>query len=279
MTSYQRIHEIQYVTGWSQEKIQEKTGLSLSTISRAFRILEYEGDRVTQKLIAQLHQKVVRSPFPKDIELLFEHYDFCRENLSENDFSRTQDALEDLLKNHKAFATSTLAACRLYWLLGHIHYDRAFYLKMNPIQTTVAAQTHYQQALEILKTHFDYLIVYQYKLQQCLVSTLFNSCASQKRAQNTKIRQWLLAMNYIDTVKAVIEAEPWNWIAARNGLVAASILCRQAECWLFWQAMQKVHKKFANLNFRPTSKKRFWLPIAHDPDLIWFVKLIQEQNS
>ena len=74
-------------------------------------------------------------------------------------------------------------------------------------------------------------------------------------------------MDYLSIVASVIEEDFWNWSAARNGLIAASILQDEERCMFFWRAMQTAHHQFHDPYFRPMRE----LPaIAEEPDLEWF---------
>jgi len=265
-------YEIKKTTGWSQERISAETGLALSTISRIFRVPGYAGNETSNRLIKQLHEEVVGSPFPIYMEQLFKKYEYWKEQYTKKEFSEHLDVLELLLKNHKSLDSYELVACRVCWLLGHIYYDRAFYLKKsNILQITETAMIWYQKALDILKHHKG-LTVQQYKLQQCIVSTKFNLYDPKDRLNNEEIRRCFIDMNYLHIVRAVIKEDYWNWIAARNGLVAASVLQDFENCVLFWNAMKKVNKNFADLDFKPANS----LPaISQDSDLAWFVKRIR----
>jgi transcriptional regulator with XRE-family HTH domain len=268
---FERVYEIKKATGWSQERIGAETGLALSTISRIFRVPGYSGNETSNKLIKQLHEQTVQSPFPAYMEQLFNHYEHWKEQYTKKEFANHLDILEPLLKNHKSIDSYELVAGRVCWLLGHIDYDRAFYLKNGHIvKAAESALAWYQKALEILDHHQDKrLIVQQYKIQQCIVSTKFNLCDPSNRADNEEIRRWFLEMNYIQIVEAVIKEDDWNWIAARNGLIAASILKDFGKCLFFWEAMKKVNKSFANFDFKPANE----LPaISQDSDLVWFVE-------
>ncbi len=273
---YEHACEIKKTTGWSQEQISAETGLHISTVSRIFRVPGYLGNETSNRLIKQLHREVVKSPFPAYIEHLFELYDDWKENFSKKEFSRCLNVLEQLLLNHKALGTHELIACRVSWLLGHTYYDRAFYLKEPNVKKMAdSASVWYQTALEVLNRHEGKgLTVQKYKIQQCLVSTKFNCCDQNHRANSDEIRYWLLDMGYLQLVEAVVTEDTWNWVAARNGLVAASILQNLEKCRWFWQAMQKVNKNFGNLDFVPSQ----WLPsLRQDSDLVWFVKQVMTE--
>jgi len=270
---YEYVHEIKKVTGWSQERISIETGLHLSTINRICRLPTHSGNETSKKLITQLHQEVVKSPFPEYIERLFNFYDDWKERLSKKDFSEYLNTLEPLLVNHKSLDTNELVACRACWLMGHIYFDRAFYLKRGEIaQKVESALKWYQQALAVLDSYTDTnLTIQKYKIQQCIVSTQFNTCEPRFRSESEEIRRWLLEMGYLALVEAVVKEDTWNWIAARNGLVAASLLRDFEKCWFFWTAMQSVTKNFANLDFVPATG---WVSIREDSDLAWFVEQI-----
>lgn len=267
---YEYVHEIQKATGWSQQRIGAETGLGLSTISRIFRVPNYAGNEISKTLITRLYREIVASPFPAYLENLFLCYDEWREKFSKKEFSDHLAALEALLLHHKEIDGQSLGACRLHWLLGHISFDRAFYLKYDPVRSAAQALKQYQQALDILGHYTDsHLRMQRYKLQQCIVSTNFNSCEPGRRAKNPEIRRWLESMNYLQLVEQVIAEDPWNWMAARNGLVAASILQNRDKSLLFWNALHAVHKHFQDPDYTPTND----MPaVADDPDIEWFTQ-------
>jgi len=268
---FERTHEIKKATGWSQERISAETGLALSTINRIFRVPGYTANETSNVLIKQLHGEIVKSPFPTYMEQLFNQYEHWKEQYTKREFTDHLDILEPLLQNHKSMDSYELVACRVRWLLGHVYYDRAFYLRRgDTLKLAELALTWYQKSLDILVYHKNKrLNVQQYKIQQCIVSTKFNLCEPNNRVNNEEIRSWFLKMNYIQIVAAVIKEDNWNWIAARNGLVAASILQDFDNCLWFWNAMKKMNKNFADINFKPANE----LPaISQDSDLIWFVE-------
>jgi glutathione S-transferase len=236
------------------------------------------GHDTSHQLIVQLHQEVVKSPFPEEMERLFNRYDYWREKYTKREFAEHLDVLEPLLKNHQSIDSYTLVACRVCWLLGHIYFDRAFYLKTGKkLKLAEIASEWYQQALAVLFHHKDrQLVVQEYKLQQCLVSTQFNCYKPGQRAENQAIQSWLKAINYIQLVESVIQEDSWNWVAARNGLVAASILKDFEKCLFFWQAMQHVNKQFADLAFVPSND----LPaLNRDLDVVWFLKQLSQAGA
>lgn len=276
LSLYERTQEIRQATGWSLERIGAETGLGMSTIGRILRIPGYTGNSTSRSLIVQLHEEVVRSPFPRYTDTLFNHYDVWKEQLSKRDFTGIQRTLETLLCNHRNLEENTLEACRLQWLLGHIEYDRSFYLRQDPVRSAARALEWYNKALAVLETQSDKRLNQEkYKLQQCLVSTQYNSCESGKRAESPKIRAWLTQMDYLDLVKTVLQEVPWNWMVARNGLVAASILHEYKSCLFFWQALHTAHKRFRDPHFRPCNDHQ---AIAEDPDLAWFTKHILKES-
>ncbi|MFK5969179.1 MAG: hypothetical protein QM487_03530 [Candidatus Marithrix sp.] len=268
-------YEIKKSTGWSQEKIGMEARLAVSTVNRIFRVPGYTGNENSNRRIKQLHEKIVNSPFPAYMEQLFKKYEYWREQYSEKEFAEHLDVLEALLKNHKSIDSCELVACRICWLLGHIFYDRAFYLRNhNKLEMSDLALVWYQRALDIL-SHHNGFIVQQYKIQQCVVSTNFNLCDRKERLTSKEIRRCLVDMDYLQIVKLIVKEDAWNWVAARNGLVAASILQNFESCMLFWDTMQKVNKNFTNFDFEPTNE----LPaISQDSDLVWFVERIKERS-
>ncbi len=278
MTSlYERVQEIKKATGWSQERIGMETGLALSTIGRIFRVPGYSGNETSHILIRQLYEKVVRSPFSDYLDRLFNRYDRWKTQYPKKEFSELLDILEVLLKNHKDLHSDSLDACRLRWLLGHIYFDRAFYLyKYEELRWAQLALEWYENALEGLQKQGSDLLVQQYKLQQCIVSTRFNLCEPGKRADNADIRRWLQSIDYLNLVATVLKEDNWNWMAARNGLVAASILQDGQKCKVFWYAMQAANQHFEDPHFEPEPN----MPaIMQDPDLSWFREYFLEAHQ
>jgi transcriptional regulator with XRE-family HTH domain len=274
---YECAQEIKKATGWSQERIGVETGLALSTINRVFRVVGYRGNETSHRLIKKLHQEVVQSPFPDYLERLFEHYDERKEKSSKRAFAEYLNVMEALLQHHQSIGHYSLEACRIYWLLGHFYFDRAFFLIDEMLRSATFALDCYEKSLEILQQQSldNFLLVQQYKIQQCIVSTKFNLHDPNTRANNAEIRHWLWEMGYIKLVEQVVKEDSWNWMAARNGLVAASILKDFEKCLFFWQVMIRVSKKFENLSFVPALE----LPsIVKDRDLVWFVEQLKKEE-
>jgi transcriptional regulator with XRE-family HTH domain len=273
---YERAHEIREATGWTLERISHETGLALSTVSRIFRIPGYTGNLTSRTLIVQAHENVVKSPFPRYLDKCFNDYDLWKDQWSLREFGNIQTMLEAFLLNHKHLDAPTPEGCRLNWLLGHIEYDRAFYMRQNPSRSAAKALEYYNAAMAALGERIDKsLLTQKHKLEHCLVSTRFNSCQPGTRAQNPKIRDWLSTLNYINSAKAVLRESPWSWLTARNGLIVAAILHDKTSCLFFWQALQNAHKQFKNPNFKPT-KDLF--SISQDPDLGWFVEHVLKEH-
>lgn len=273
---YECVQEIKHTTGWSQERISAETGLAISTVSRIFRVPCYSGNETSRRLVVDLYKQVVSSPFPKQIEKAFNHYDLCKERFSARDFAEYSEVIESLLLQHKSIDSQELISCRICWFLGHIYFDRAFYLKQkNTIALVQCALNWYQKALSILDVHSGHhLKIQKYKLQQCIVATNFNCCEAGKRSHDLNIIKWLNDLNYIMTVKEVIRVDEWNWIAARNGLVAAAILHNFDDCIFFFEAMKKVNRKFADVDFQPSKD---FPALKDDVDLVWFVEQLGEK--
>jgi transcriptional regulator with XRE-family HTH domain len=276
MTLYERIQEIKQATGWSQERISTEAGLALSTISRILRVPGYEPNETSRSLIYQLHQNLVAQPFPADLERLFILYDRWKETYSQSEFSEHLNTVEWLLRHHQFFERTELSSCRLRWLLGHVYYDRAFYLRHNLQENAARALKHYESALALLDAYPDKpFVVHKYKLRQCIVSTKFNLLPADKRRHSSEICAWLRTLRYLELVAQVSAENPWNWMAIRNGLVAAAILEDLDYCLLFWRALKNANKRFEDLSFAPSKD----LPaLGEDPDVSWFIRQLNQAN-
>lgn len=276
MTLYECLQEIRKVTGWSQERISTETGLALSTISRILRVPGYEPSEVSESLILQLYEELVRQPFPNYLQKLFRLYDRMQGQSSQKDFGEFLSILEPLLHQHKSLDNGDLAACRIFWLLGHIYYDRAFYLKSDSRAMDQAVE-YYHKALSILEEVGDNgLLAQKYKLQQCLVAIKFNAIPAEERAHSKELRDWLKGLGYLELAAAVIQEDSWNWMVARNGLIAASISQNWSQCDFFWRALREANKHFSSIDFKPANE----LPaVSQDPDLRWFVSQLREREE
>ena len=47
-----------------------------------------------------------------------------------------------------------------------------------------------------------------------------------QRANSEEIQHWFLTIDYLAVVETVVKEDSWNWMATRNGFVAASIWMR-----------------------------------------------------
>ncbi|MDM8547450.1 hypothetical protein [Candidatus Venteria ishoeyi] len=269
MSMYEYLHEIKKETGWSQERISIESGLALSTIGRIFRKPGYTVNETSNMIIRELHQRVVPSAYPEYLNLLFKQYADWKERFSKKMFREHMNTLEVLLKNHQALDAQNLNACRLQWLLGHIYFDHAFYFNRNaPDKWAEKASYWYQRALIILEqTEYQALTLQRYKVCQCLVATRFNQTKPAQRQNNPELRQWLRDITYLQNVEVILNDDYWNWMVARNGLVAASILQDMDYCQKFWKIMCAVSREFEDLAFVPGKEMG---SILKDPDLQWF---------
>ena len=269
MALYEYLQEIKATTGWSQERISAETGLGLSTINRILRVPGYEPSGTTATLIRRLHEELVQQPFPAYLENLIYLIDFNKEQSTRRDYEIFLEIIENLLSGHSVLVEAmTPAACRMAWIIGHIYFNRAFYLKIEPEENAATAQSWYEKALVILETLGDEnLNVHRFKLQQCITAVKFNRLPSGERERNSEFRAWLKEMKYIEVAAGVVKEAPWYWQAARNGLLAASALQDTAACALFWDALKRSNKHFTDLNYAPDKEIS---SLAEDPDLTWF---------
>lgn len=269
MTLYEYLQEIKTATGWSQESLSAETGLGLSTISRIFRVPGYEPSVTTVTLIRRLHEEVVHQPFPSYLEDLIHLIDFHKERESRRDYEVFLNIQENLLVNNTLLEQAdTPAACRIAWILGHISFDRAFYLRTHVEDAAATAKNWYEKALDILETVADETLnLHKYKLQQCIVAVKFNLLPPGERAKDAGFRQNLQDMKYLELVTAIAKEYPWHWMAIRNGLIAASLLEDKNACTFFWDALKNANKRFAEPDYSPGQH----LPALNDdPDLAWF---------
>lgn len=276
---YECAHEIQKATGWSQERISAETGLGASTVSRMFRVPGYTSNEISYQLLLQLHEEVVKSPFPPYINHCFKQYQSHKKQNTTREFTDYLDFLEPLLENHKALDSHELIASGISWLLGNLCFDRAFYLrKGNLMEFSDSALLWYQKALNVLEYYNknNRFITQKYQLQQYIVTTKFQRCKLNNCAYDEEICRWYLETDYLQTILTLIKEQPWQWRAARDGLIAAALLQDREQCRFFWQTMKKINKRFKNLDFVPAKDIQ---PISRDPKLAWFMAQIREHQN
>lgn len=273
---YEDLRRLADKTGWKGGKIAIESGVGSPTVYRAMCDPSYEVSQTTAVLIQKVKDQYAPSPFPLYLELEIGDYNERRTTLSQNKFKDYNWAKEIIFEQTLSTEKDFLALCRKRWLLGHIAYDRAFYLKINVDKSANQTIARYQQAIDALQKasniEEDERKTQHLKLLQDVMAAKFMRVSAQDRKQDKELHQWLKESQCIEMAIAIVEREPWNWDFCRNGLIAASILQRRDDCCTLWEKLQKIgnlsnHNNFANLDYVP----RKGVPsLKTDPDLQWF---------
>ena len=232
--AYIFLNQIKETTRLTQLGIAVETGLSLNTIKRALNRKSISAS--SYKLIKKFHKEVVTSPFPAEINRLHDLLDVMKRRLTRTEYAEYLEVdLEGRIKTHPSYGTGDLCDIRLDWLLGHIHFDRAEYLRQNVIIEFDAARQHYQHAMNLLILNHESLVIEIYKLQQCIVSLEVRKKGRKAIPNDPELYAWFREIRFVDHALVVLEAEPWNVAVARNGLRVASTLNMLEACLKLWK--------------------------------------------
>jgi hypothetical protein len=255
--AYIFLNQIRETTGLTQLGIAVETGLSLNTIKRALNRKSISAS--SYKLIKALHKEVIASPFPAEINRLHELLDVMKKRLSRTEYAEYLEVdMEGRIKTHPSYGRGDLGDIRLDWLLGHVHFDRAEYLRQNVILEFDTARRHYHRAMDLLILNHRSLVVEIYKLQQCIVSLEVRKKGGTAIPNDPQLHAWFREISFVDHALIVLEAEPWNVAVARNGLRVASTLKMWEACLSLWK-----------LTGEDTN-------VLSEPDLHWFRQQMAE---
>lgn len=266
-----KLSEIKKSGAFSIASLSKETGLSTSTIKRILKYPTYQGSSYAKKLVNQLYKEIVVSPFPEDIDNVHSIMESTLKKLDKSEYLLLLDFLDDSLCRHEEYQQRSLGDSRIRWLLGHIAFDRANYLRLRKADNNQIAASYYQDAYKILEEH-DFILKNQYlcKIKWNMIAVRFNNLSTLERYSEKTIK-WLEDTKLIDNAEHLLTAEPWQYEIARNALVVCSLTKNRDKAHFFATKLQATFPDFFQPDFKPLPN---FIPAHDDQDLTWFIEFV-----
>jgi hypothetical protein len=287
MTSvFNKIHRLKRQPGWTWDRFLSEiekrfpAGLDEKTLYNHYRQPHKKATSHITGIINQLHEQYFPDPFPEAINALIRLYNNlikCKKHLSrDKDIPDLEHFLISQLNREKE--RDTLWFARLNWLLGNIQFDRIPTYRDNGQRQQL--DTAKQRAIDYYQNSVTAIEEYNrqdpaqpvgashlYKARHNILACYLNAVPQDLRSCDPAILQYLKESNYIPNSKQTLEAEPFQWSIARNGLRFSSLVKNANDVSHFFQALVSVNKRFIDLDYEPLN----YGPISSGSDFEWAV--------
>jgi hypothetical protein len=287
-TVFNRVHRLKSLQGWTWDHFLSEIdkihpgGIDEKTLYSHYRQPHKKPTTHVSKLINQLHALNFPDPFPQDINCLMSVYNNlvgCKKHLTrDRDIEDLQFFLSAQLERENE--QDQLRIARLAWLLGNIHFDRIPTLRDNGQrhqlnETRQLAIDYYQTSVTAIENHNQKSdepvgASYLYKARHNILACYLNAVLQEHRSSDPDVLKYLRQSNYIPESKSTIQAEPFQWSIARNGLRFSSLLQNDEDVRYFFSALVNVSDKFLDLDYQPLN----YGSIAAGVDFQWAVKQV-----
>ena len=266
---YLKASEIREQSKLTISEFSLETGLSESTVKRILKDPCYKGSALAGKLINELYRIHIKSPFPPHIESLNNTLKYMLKRFSKSEYKEYgEPCLKMRLELDPDFGTRSLADARINWLLGHLSFERANYLKHRRQDNFLSALTHYHNAYSILQAKKDpNLSKYLCQIKMTSIAASFNMLDQEGR-HSAETREMLTTLGFVSDAQGLLIQQPWQYVIARNALVVCSLLRDLPRAKIFAAHITKLSPKFFEPGFRWSPE---YLPASIDPDLKWFM--------
>jgi len=271
MTSvFNKIHRLKQQPGWTWDRFLTEiaiiypTGLDEKTLYAHYRSPHRNPNSHVSHIIDQLHEQYFPDPFPAAINALMRLYNNlidCRRHLNKD---QAIDDLEVYVKHQLTREPIDQYGyrARWYWLLGNIYFDRIPLYRergqrdrLNEIKQQ--AIEFYQSAVDQITQHNSVHTqpvigpIYAYKAHQNILACYVNAVNQAVRPQDDSILRYLRESDYLQNCKDTLQAEPFQWEIARNGLRCSSLLQQRENVMYFFTTLVNASARFIDLNYEP----------------------------
>jgi lambda repressor-like predicted transcriptional regulator len=266
---YLKASEIRERSKLTISDFSTETGLSESTIKRILKDPCYKGSLIAAKLINELYQIHIKSPFPERIEALDITHKIMLKRFSKLEYKEYGDpCLRMRLEFDVEYRTQSLADARINWLLGHLSFERANYLRLHRQDNFLEAVAHYRSAYNILQAERNPTFSkYLCQIKMSSIAGSFNILSPDER-HSTETKHMLTSLGFVDDAESLLSQQPWQYVVARNALVVCSLLEDLERAKIFAEHLVKLSPNFFESGFRWSPE---FLPATSDPDLKWFM--------
>ena len=285
-STYNKIHRLKSQDGWTWEHFFHEItlihppGLDEKTLYSHYRHPHHGGKRHVINIIDQLHRKHFPDPYPDDINGIMRLYNNLHQNSKHLDQEEDIISLETFAgaQVHRETPDAYLRRCRWNWLLANISFDRIPYFRDNGkhtqlIQTRNSAVELYEKAIMELEQHNLANTAnkieerYLFKLRQNALACFINSVTQENRSKDPEILKYIKDADFIEYSKKLLQAEPFHWVIARNGLRFSSLLQDLDNCKIFFSSLVSTSKHFIDLYYKPLEN----VSIATGKDFSWAI--------
>lgn len=264
-------------TGWTDVELGVEADLCKTSLHNLSKKPDIQPNTKAGRALSGIYYREVDCPYTDDVLDILATMEGFRERLSKGDFlsyiRNIRSITERFLSAKNCFYHD---AAGFWYILANTGFHLRFYLKQTGAPSSDDIKTDFEKARDnaykalekdkIISKKESILKTAAHKCNVMVFATTFMTEDVATRSTSEKIIKELKETTFLASCKAIIEAEPWNWMAARNGLVGASILRKTDMSKHFFTAFKNSHKIFIDLDYTPAGMPS----INDDPDLEWF---------
>jgi hypothetical protein len=288
---YSKIHRLK-AQGWTwdfflqQIELIYPPGIDEKTLYGLYRNPHRKANSHISNVLLTLHNQYFPSPFPVDTQSILAVYNSiigCKNH--QNKSNDIKDFL--IFLDHSTRYGGSLRKARLHWVIGDIHLDLLPELRNNGLIAKLTdhkekALENYQICKHLLQQTNQNDVKDQvtidrftfYKLEQNMLACYLNSLAVSDRYNDPLVKKYLTDSNFIQSSKAVLSIEPYQWIIARNGLRFSSLNTHLDDCIFFYQALVNANKAFLDFSYIPNGAPA----ISNSPEFNWALDRIRNHK-
>ncbi|MGB1310407.1 MAG: hypothetical protein ACPG47_04315 [Leucothrix sp.] len=246
-----------------------ETDLSESTIKRILKDPCYKGSITASRLINDLYNTHVQSPFPERIEAIDTTLKIMIKEFSKSQYKEYGDPLlQRCLELDHEYRADNLTDARIHWLLGHLCFERANLLKNRIRDNYLKAINCYQTAYKILQAEDNpNLNKYLCQIKMTSIAATFNPLTHEER-HSAQTKETLEELGFVSDAESLLIQQPWQYAVARNALVVCSLLRDLNRANIFADHLVKLSPQFFEPGFQWSPD---FTPATQDPDLKWFM--------
>jgi hypothetical protein len=273
--TYFLIRELQDKKNWNVQQFTKETRVPRASYYRLISdpVTTPKLENTNAKLILKCHRKNIESPWKNEFQICIDNIHYFEQILSKSDYERYLKEKKCFIKNSKYKDKNGIEGSAIEHIEGLIGYQLRFVLKLNDNNTPKPEEisASYKSSMDkLIGESEEDVYLLKHILNLSSLAIYFMSLDKKTRSHSNDVRKKLIDEGFIGSAKEIIKLEEWNWKAARNGLIVASVLQYKEDCEHFWTALKNSHQNFVDPSYTPSG-----LPsILNDPDAWWFVESI-----
>ena len=268
-TTYTYARELAQLDRWNVTRVILETKAKRATY---YRLMKDAASRpnsqneISMKIL-KLHRQNVPSPLG-DLQMVADQVHLLQQSLPTEDYEGFLQSQLELVKFKMSDGVETIDDAVLCYLYGLIGYQLRFGVRSgaSKVPSVFMIAAMYKAAHDRLAEEDGHYHLLALKAAMTSLVIDFMSRPVESRSTDDGIRQKILDQNFFEAAEKILQLEEWCWKAARNALVAASVMQDMEKCQYFWGLLKKAHPGFEDIDYGPNG-----LPtIREDSDLWWF---------